>query len=103
MQYMLIYQEREDTVISEELTSKRIKEYYKWADKIGNTLISGHKLTGDFHIFHKDEQIDMPSSESKEIIAGVSIIEVDSEEKAIKIAQEHPFTSDFNVILRAIH
>ncbi len=73
---------------------KMHKKFNEWKEKFEDNLVDmGGKLEGDGKIVTSDGATDGPFAESKELIGGYMIIEADSMEKAVEIAQQSPGTA----------
>lgn len=76
---------------SPEQMQEMYAKFTEWKDKFEKNLVDmGGKLGSDGKVVTAEGLVDGPYAETKEIIGGYMIVEADSLEQAVVIAQESP-------------
>ncbi|MDN5203053.1 YciI family protein [Fulvivirgaceae bacterium BMA10] len=103
-QFLILIKGKKELSYEPEALQKRMDEYRQWVETIEDHYISDQRLerTG---AYIKDKQTistDGPFLESKEIIAGYTIIQAEDLNNAISIAKSCPLLNHFELIVRPI-
>lgn len=80
-----------------------IKEYGKWAEKLGEKHIVAKRLSLDSGQLIPSKKIlttDGPFAEAKELIAGV-LVQASTQQKANEIASSYPLNEYFHLFVKA--
>ena len=81
-------------------------EYGKWKEELGSTHVTARRLELDPGVLvNKNKEIvtDGPFVESKELIAGVVLVNAETLEEAQKIAYSCPLIDYFDLFIKQVH
>ena len=105
-EYMILIVRESKSVLSPEESELCMMKYGEWAEKLGPKHLSGHRLEIEEGVLmskNKEMITDGPFAESKELIAGISLIKAETFDEATSIAKTCPLIDYFNLYVRTVY
>jgi len=105
-EYMILIVAEDERGLSPEDAETCITEYGKWAEKLGETHVTARRLKLDSGVLiNKNKELitDGPFAESKELIAGIVLVNANSLDQATDIAHSCPLIEFFNLFVKEVH
>ena len=102
--YLLISRGQWDETASKEDVQDAIDRFYVWYERgvAEGVLKPGSRLENRGKQVSRNGIIDGPFAETKEMLAGFNLIEADSLDEAVKIAQEFPWIGTGSIEVRPV-
>lgn len=104
-EYMILIVAQEGRPLRTEDEEKCISEYGAWAQKLGEKHVTGRRLTlNEGALINKNKEMitDGPFAESKELIAGIVLIQATTLEEATELAHSCPLINYFNLFVKEV-
>lgn len=101
-EFMLLMKGKRTLSYSPDELQKRLEAYREWVNELGDRHVTAQRLEPQgAHLKDKDHvMMDGPFLESKEIIAGFTVILARDLDEAIEMAQKCPLLEHFEVYVR---
>ena len=103
-QYLILLKGKMELDYSPEQLQKRLEAYREWVATIEENYVADNRLEKRGAFIHQKDNIvtDGPFLESKEVIAGFIILQAESLDQAIQIANRSPLLNYFELYVRPI-